>query len=320
VASQAAILTLQAHIEITIELNPSQVPSSVRNNSMMNKYVMDYLRSGKKERIKEDGPLGNRDLIRDFESGKGSELRPKPPKNGVAQGTLDVSNNINALEVWQWLLFGVPDSRLTLAELLTQGEAKGLKETVENGRSLVYLDMLDSRSQRYEIWLDPGTNYLARKVVCHWTRPRGSGRTQCEALAYREMKPGLFFPERVKYTMWAGNEWCQKGESVLTNIRVNEPLAPGSFKHVFPVGTMVADVENGKGYIVGRDHQPSHVGTLAPQTSYVVSGQTLQTSTPADADQKPWWSWENLLLIGSGVLLAVGVAGYWWKRRAKSKS
>jgi hypothetical protein len=93
-ASQAAILTLQAHVEVTIEFNVSQVPASMRNNPMTNKYSIDFVRSGSKERTKERGDQGVRDLIRDFESGKGGLLVPKQEKQTVNTGALDAAKNV----------------------------------------------------------------------------------------------------------------------------------------------------------------------------------------------------------------------------------
>jgi hypothetical protein len=319
-ASQAAILTIQAHVEVTIDFNPSQRPASVRNNPTTDRYVIDYIRSGNKERIKEQGPWGIRDVLRDFESGKGSVFRPKEEMNTVPMGTLDTDRKVFAVEIWQWALFAMPDTRQPLSDLLTQGEIKALKQIIDEGRHSVYLDIRDSKGQRFEIWVDPGTNYLVRKVLFHWSRPRATGRIEREVLTFREMKPGIFFPERVRHVMFTSTDWLERGEATLSNIRVNESLPRGTFQHVFPPGTMVADGVQGTGYIVGRDGQPTNVGALAFQSPQDALRGPIGTATPRDADEDKGWPWQHLLLIGSGVVLVASLTALFWKRRPKAAS
>src|SRR5262245_46501794 len=73
-ASQAAIRTLEARLDVVMQFNLETTRSGLPEH----RYVIVYVRSGSKERLKEiESPLGLRDSIRDVRSEKGSMFTPK---------------------------------------------------------------------------------------------------------------------------------------------------------------------------------------------------------------------------------------------------
>ncbi len=312
-ASQAAVATFQARVDITIRFNPSQVPSSLAGRPLTDKYVIDYARAGDKERMKElEGPLGVLDIVRDFASNKGSLFVPKGDKTSMNTGILDEENHFaETLHLWQWALFELPWCKQPLSGLLGKAQLTAVKSTTDGGRALVYLDVRDPEGRRYEVWVDPGVNYLVRKLVGHRTLPNGSrARMEEEVVSFREVKPGLFVPERLAHSLSFDGKWFEKGEAALSNIRVNGPLPEGYFALKFPPGTMVSDHERGIGYRVGPGGQPTGVAPVAPAPPLAQVG----TQTPLTADERRW-HWYHIALIACAALLALGVAGMVWRRR-----
>ena len=212
----------------------------------------------------------------------------------------------------------MPDTGQPLSELLAQGDIKTLKQVNDNGRDSVYVDVRDANGWKYEIWIDPGTNYLARKLIRHRRLPNGqNSRIEGEVLSFREVKPGVFFPDRVGQALFFGGDWFQKGKASLSNLQVNEAVAAGQFRHVFPVGTLVADVEKGTTYTIGPAGTPIHVAPIASPPPSGPPAGPVGTATPPDAD-KDRWSWRHLLLLSSGLVLAAGLIMMFWKRRQRT--
>jgi hypothetical protein len=321
-ASQAAIVTLQAHVEASIQFNPSLVPKT-GNVLLTEKHVIEYARSGDKERFKElQGAWGVRDVIRDTRNRTGSEFRPKQGNQTIETGVISDGTRTFPLEIWQWTLFDMPDGDEPLVQLLDRGEVRSLQNKTDSGRALIYLDIhdpptkRDPKGRRYEVWVDPGVNYLARKVICHRTLPNGrKARIEMEVQSFREVKAGVFFPERVVRSGFYRESWADKGEATLSNIRVNESLPAGFFRHTFPSGTRVTDAIRGITYTVGLNGQPTKAAQFNANPS--PSPEPRGTPTPLTADVERW-PWHRLVLIGSLITVAAGLGVILWKRRNRA--
>lgn len=312
-ASQAAVATVQARVEVTIHFPPSVV-ASIPGSSETDKYVLDYVRSGDKERVKEiQGPLGVRDIIRDFGNKKGSLFVPQ--SGGKSVDTAILGNEQTppvTMHIWEWVLFELPECKAPLSQLLDMGDVKKLKSTEISGRALIYLDVRLSKDQRYELWVDPAVNYLVRKLIYHTSKPKVDLRVEKEVLSFREVQPGVFFPEQLVHGLFfSGGQWFEKAEATLTNIRVNEPLPEGQFRHTFPPGTMVTDYEKGQAYIVSPEGQPRLVSPLDP--SGARAPEEVMTQTPVTADDDPW-PWHRILVLVSVVAVVCGLSVTLWKR------
>jgi hypothetical protein len=309
-ASRVAVITLQAHVEVTIEFNAAVVPPTHPDRPLKDNYVIEYFRSGNKERFKETrGPLAPRDIIRDFDTQKSSLFLPKQDRKSIDLGAIDEDWKVFPLELWQWALFEMPDSRQSFSQLLADGQVKVQKTTTSGGRELVYLEVRDSKDQKYEVWVDPAANYLVRKLILHSSKGQGTIRIEGEVHSFREVKPGVYFPDRMGHSLFIKGNWFEKAEAKLTNLNVRGSLPEGTFKHVFPTGTRVADWEKGTLYTVGSQGQPTKVGNLAAPSQQAPTA----TATPLEADDERW-AWHHFLLIGSGIAVGAGVLALIWKR------
>jgi len=274
------------------------------------------VRSGDKERVKEleGSQLGVRDTIVDLKAKKASQFVPKRGEKSINTALIGPEQRIVVpVQIWEWTLFELPECKEQLGELLDEAELKALKATSESGEALIYLDIRDTKDRRYEVWVDPGTNYLVRKLICHGSRVNTGYRIEQEVLSFREVKPGLFFPERVVYSLIISGDWMTKTEATLANLRVNETLPAGMFQHTFPPGTLVTDYEHGTGYTLGANGEPTKVGSFVPSSPPVSVG----TSTPPTADDVRWpWHW--FVVGGSALMVVLGLGLMIWKRRREA--
>ena len=125
-----------------------------------------------------------------------------------------------------------------------------------------------------------------------------------------ETKPGLWVPWRKdKMELVDKNIW----RTVLTNIKVNEPVADESiFRLTFPPGTRVEDQIEKKFYQVGSGSADEQINvqkfTVEQQLALEKQNQTPSSSR--------WWIW---LAIGLGLTVCLA-AGFCWRHyRNKAK-
>lgn len=315
-ASQAAIATIQLHAEVTIQYDLSQLPEDLKGSSPTARYTFDYSRSGNKERRQElsGSSMGVRDIIQDFDNKRGSMFTPKGDADNapsVNSGFIAAAHRMPVLEpLGELVLFELPWCKKPLHRLLDQGQVNKIKSVTEGGRTLVYIDVRDEQDRHYEIWVDPSVNHLVRKFVAQWSLKDGTdARYEGEALSFQEVKPGVFFPDRLVNSTFRNGSWIAKVEASLTNLRVNEALPSKLFQHAFPPGTRVADEQRGISYFVGNRGQPTKTTPYQPAPPPAVIG--TQTSLAAEAG----WPWHRFVLLGSLIVVAVGLAMILWKRR-----
>lgn len=313
-ASQGAVATVQARVRVTIQFNPATNQNASRT-SFTDKYLVEYARAGAKERIKESGgPIGVRDVIRDSQARKGSVFVPKPDKKFLDTAYISYDTRADALEIWEWVLFELPECKQPLSQLLAAGVVKSIKSVTHAGRSLIYLDIHDPKrsrfDSRYEVWVDPSVNHLVRRLVYHSSRPLADISIEREVLSFREVTPGVFFPEKVAHSLLSNGNWFEKVEAILSEIRLNQRLPEGTFTHKFPPGTRVADYERGTSYTVGPAGQPTKAAPLDPEPPPA----PLATSTPPDADEERW-PWHRIVLLLSLAIVLAGLGAVYWKRR-----
>ncbi len=318
-ASQAAISTIQARVEVAEEINPEMLPRSAAAGSLQSKYVIEYTRSGNKERHREiEGPMGVRDVIRDDGSGKGSLFQANTGGQTIDQAMIAANKDLPVLlRVWELALFHLPWYEHPLSRLLDESEVKAPKSRSEAGRSLVYLDVRDSAGRRYEVYVDPGVNCLIRKLIVHRSLPNGDARLVTEVVSFQEPRPSVFFPERVVRSLFFRGKWTTKMDVTFTNVRVNEAVGAGFFEHSYPPGTRVTDQERNIWYTVPNKGQSTRTFPFTPSSPSVESlgpQSATGTSSPPTADEVRW-PWHRLLLILSVISLVVGLGILLWKRR-----
>jgi hypothetical protein len=313
-ASQAAVAALQARVEVVMTYNRSHLPPGAAPTRLADKYVIDYSRSGDKERIQEiNGPLGVRDIIRDAANEKASVFAPKRDRKSVDSLVVSGYMNAFALQIWQWTLFELPECKQTLSQLLAEGEVKSQRRIADVGHALIFLSIRDSKGRRYEIWVDPSANYLIRKLICHTSKPKAEIRIEGEVVSFQEVKPGVFFPARLVHSIISNGTWLEKAEATLTEIRINESMPEGQFQHTLPVGTWVTDNERGTWHTIGPDGQPTKSVPIAPSSPPIPLG----TGSPLTAEDHGW-PWHRFVLICSVIIFSVALGAIIWKRRKSS--
>jgi hypothetical protein len=217
-----------------------------------------------------------------------------------------------------WLLgllaFRGPDSGTVVSfdELLnTPHQLHQVRRVVEAGRELVYVELEHSTSHR-KFWFDPAVNYLVRKLVGTTKGQPTEFRSVLEVTRFKELEPGLFFPERVEARyFYNGDNPLSNNVVVFADVRVNRPLPPETFQLRLPAGTTVTDNLQGKVYDVNEDGKP--VGPVRSLFTATSSGITPRAPTLEEPASTTSW----ILPASLGVLL---VAVILWVRRRRGQT
>lgn len=120
------------------------------------------------------------------------------------------------------------------------------------------------------------------------------------------MWQGCFFPEHiVGWTETIDNTATNKKDTVLTDIRINEPITPNTFQLQYPSGTTVADRVKGTRYRVDSSGNP--ISKEVPLEKYgpppILPRRADGPSTETSEEPRS----VNWLLYGSVGLLALGI-------------
>jgi hypothetical protein len=160
----------------------------------------------------------------------------------------------------------------------------------------------------YEIWLNPQLNYLATKWITKETNNKSgkvSSASEHRILRFAEVLPGVYFPEAVESKTLQG-QFLRS--AVFSDIRINQPLAPGLFELRFPPGIEVFDAIEGKSYKIGANGEPSGAfKELLPSVSY----DKVEALTATVDEPKSWTRW----ILPSGAALIILGAILWVLRK-----
>lgn len=244
-----------------------------------------------------------------LKDGQLKSLGSQPRKGGkpYLNGALAADKWIQHNNPWCDAIFNVGfEDFAPITVLLDRANFKGIEKTEDPGKLILYKTSFETKKgAKGELLFDPKLNYLARKITT-WGED-ASTRVEVEALSFREVKPGIFFPETVE------RRYCrdkQKSVQVTRRLRfkevvVNEPIPPGVFQLTFPAGTYVGDAIKGVGYLTDEHEQPAN--KLSPLPKSI--GSDIGYPTGMEPNKAEWPVLP--ITIGVGVLLTTVALGIW---------
>ena len=287
-ASLAAVVSLHARFEMALHPNPAVLAKIPVASGR--RIVGQYWRSGNKVRIREnETPYGPRDMLQDHDRQQTTVHMPKSKLQTIDTGIIAAEGAIyTPADVWELALCSLPGPAVTFSHLLdTGGKIESAHLSHEPGGELAYLDVsLESppKTLRCEIWADPSKNYLVRRVVSHVTMEgaAGKGRLEGEVTSFREVKPGVFFPESMELRIFHKGQEINRMVTRLTSIHINEPLPMSVFKMSFPPGTVVSDQVRGTTFRIDQEGKMAGpLGRIVEPPSEVLSGTPLSAEAEA---------------------------------------
>ena len=192
-----------------------------------------------------------------------------------------------------------------------------------DGRKLVRIDLrFDDPTGKgndwdLEVYFDPGVNYLVRKAVYKTNQNKAFEREE-EVSQFVEPTRGLFFPERIV----GRNNMNAQNTTVLSEIRINEPLPPDIFRLRFPHNVLMTDSVRNTRYRIdsaGRRisaETPMSVGLLPPPP-VGDDPETPRGETTEEPKSRTRW-----ILPISLIILFIGLAAAYvrhrWRRRVEA--
>jgi hypothetical protein len=290
--------------KMTIRVDPPGRPSSV--------FRADYLRSPEATRVYELNTTGG--VVRDVVYRAGTQKavlgeRTKTATNKKLSGVITGEDEVvTDMDVWSRALFYLPHERLTLDEILGRDHTVlDASKGTGGGKKWLRVDFRSSKGFHYKVRLDPEVNYLIDRVDSIYTRIDPDKPTEVRSefvvTSFKEVLPAVFFPETIVSKQFARGRLEVTHTIEITDIRLNQQPAAGSFDLVFPPGTYVTDKIRGTTYRAGGDQAP--VG-LEKKYSPVVS-ESVTGPTPLTAVETSSWSISRFLTLGSLVLVVVGI-------------
>lgn len=305
--ARASIRTITAEFEVRQDLTStgagSPKPQSV--------YRIKWTQTGETARWrKESEPVGRIDeyLWKDDKLKVLHESRQSPQN---ASGTLDPSwrpeRELNGL--WYQALFVVPEGNYRLLPAVMR-DAKfkvAARQIQEAGRQLWNVRISTQQGElRRESWLDPARNYLTVKTIGYYD----AHGTQIErqVVTSKEVKPGIFFPEKVEHRVLVDGKLSTRHETVFTKVAINEEVDPAALELRFPEGLVVADAIENKHYKVDQKEQP-------------VPGSERQVPLSKEEQLRleairPWYLRSTIWLwLAAGLSIATG--GIWLLTRGR---
>lgn len=196
------------------------------------------------------------------------------------------------------------------------------KKALEGGEMIVVRLLFTSSTEENhpwesEIYFDPSVNYLIRRVIRSRTGSRFADIE--EVVSYKDCGKGVFFPERVVGRAGVSDEPSEaNSQSLLSDIHINEPLAPGIFRLRFPHGISLTDSVRGTTYRVDSEGNPlsaeKPLGTAPPPAPSRLAGPDKGAETVAEPRPRSRW----ILPVSVGLLVLGGFLAI--RRRWKAKA
>ncbi len=317
-ASRELIRTTSCRVEHEVTFKNPQTNATVRQ-SCSGKYwsSADAIRLEVSEQ-NSNNPIG--DVREDFDfcwkdSVRKSVIR-RPSAGGpiVAAGRDGYENrNHHRCDAWVrgLLVLNVPGFTHSIPFEQFVEKASSLKraawKTVDGSRMAVIELVIPHRDQGrqpwdVEVYFDPGVNYLIRKDV----RRQGSFVNEQEVVQFKECGPGLFFPERI-----SGRAADVKSSTVLSDIRVNQPLPADVFNFRYPHNIVLSDGIKGGSYRVDAAGNPLSALTPHSRSTPPPRGESVPTANSrTETQEEPrsltiWIILLALVILASAWILAV---------------
>ncbi len=161
----------------------------------------------------------------------------------------------------------------------------------------------EERDWTIEVVFDSSVNYLIRRAI--YSADDGHYRRQQQVVQYKEVTPGLFFPEHVVGT--SENNSVQESSLMadFSEIDVNTPLPPGVFQLRYPHGVYLTDAIRGYEYQVDAEGKQISKGKALAQGTQSPISEEERIVSAQEAKEEPQ-SNLRLILPVSLVLLLIG--------------
>jgi hypothetical protein len=256
----------------------------------------EYWRSGSTVRQRQASTNGVIDAVaRDGVRRQLVAQRQAAPGNWAGASITPTANSTLDVDAWHAGLFTFDyDSDLTFDRLIgLPARVRDVKRVEVDGRQLYYVDVEAeitpvprvTKKRRYEIWFDPEVNFLIRKRIEHSvsdnpaTRGR-PGRMESEVVAFQEVQPGLFFPQRIESGYYDAGTLTNKFLVTFDGTRGNPDFGEDDLSVTFPPGIGVLNTVQGTYYRVGANGQPvGEVKRLATATQAAGAATALPETT-----------------------------------------
>lgn len=154
-------------------------------------------------------------------------------------------------------------------------------------------------------------NYLVRKTV--YTQAKGAYRREDEVVQFKECSPGVFFPERLVGRSGPGGNLDFHHQTLISDIRVNQPLPEGIFRLRYPEGIPFEDHIRGVRYLANSDGSP--ISKEEPlRSGRFIPPAPLGDDPPRETQEEPKSATRWILPASCGILV-VGLVAAFVRRR-----
>jgi hypothetical protein len=223
---------------------------------------------------------------------------------------------------WDHSLFALPAGVQPTPPLITyslpEAVEKGRIKTVEwsqlSGRRAAYLNIElspDPAVRGYEVWVEPGRNWLVTKCIHHLHPADGEPlfKMEYQVEDWAEPSPTIFVPTKVARKWWQNGKLLNETKVYrMIDVRVNSPLPPCPAMPSLPAGTLVYDELQGGMYQI--DGTGKRMGAFTPAKEYIAPASATDALAPSRS-----YVLLGILFVGAAsVLVSLGV----WKRKRRA--
>jgi hypothetical protein len=198
---------------------------------------------------------------------------------------------------------------------------------MDGPRELVAIDLSYDRNYpatqsqpEPQVWdvtvsLDPSANYLIRRLqlTCTTKSDKRRVRRDTEVTRFVEAAPGVFFPDLVEFRVDINGQRTYTDSVRITDLRINQPIAPGKLRLAYDQGVRVLDSIRGSEYQVDADgrritpeiRQPK--ANLPPAITPSNGSKTVVPRTETKEEPRSAVRWilpSSLIVLSAGILLA----------------
>jgi hypothetical protein len=206
--------------------------------------------------------------------------------------------------------FGGSGELVTFNEMLNKKyELRQVKRVKEDGRELIYVDLVFD-NKRFGLSFDPQVNYLIRKTVEGSAKGWEQDHGELEVVRFKEVAPAIYFPEEIRMRGYRKGQQIAAGVRTFADIRINQPLPPGTFEPHLPPGTEVSDFDQGKVFKVDAQGKFIELKGRRRPVNMPVSEAAVVSGTPRTATRTEPELMTRWLLPVSVLLLLLGAAGW----------
>jgi hypothetical protein len=203
---------------------------------------------------------------------------------------------------------------LYLEDLLPySGSSPKVVEEIIGGEPLVRIDLQFNLSDQnagkwfMSVWLDKQRNYVINRVVYRGDVAGNAIDREEWVDKLTEIVPGIFFPTEISARSGQNGQWITTRNTIISQIRINEPIADGMFIQTFPHGIVMLDSVTGASYRV--DQNGSRIGEKTPLGGFPppsLAGGAVVVGKASDSEERNG----HYAIIMAGVALIVVGSGF----------